>query len=149
VGRAAERVGLENLAGVERTGDITDAGAYATETYRELGRGFRIGGDSSEPADHVRDRAGADRIQQVTAQSPRQSLIPIQRHHRRLNARRPTPRDTAPLVNLGSQPRQKEVMPLTHHRDERPWHGPVFRNDPERLWCETVRVERTPTTVLY
>jgi len=32
------------------------------------------------PADHIRNRVGADRIQQVPAQSPRQSLIPIQRH---------------------------------------------------------------------
>ena len=78
---------FEAFASIQRTGDITNAGACATETYRELGRGLRIGGDGAEPADHVPDRGGADWIEQVPAQSPRQSLIPIQRHYRRVNAR--------------------------------------------------------------
>jgi hypothetical protein len=30
-----------------------------------------MGGDGAEPADHVADRAGADRIQQVSTQPPR------------------------------------------------------------------------------
>ena len=71
VSRAAERVGLEDLAGVQRAGDIAGPGAGAAEANRELGRGVGMGGDGAEPADHVADRAGADRIQQVPTQPPR------------------------------------------------------------------------------
>jgi hypothetical protein len=104
VSGAAERVGLEDLAGLQRTGDITDAGAHATETYREFGRGLRIGGDGGKAADHVPDRAGADGIQQVPAQSPRQRLLPNQRHRGRLSARRLRLEMAAPAFANDAEP---------------------------------------------
>jgi hypothetical protein len=112
VGRTAERVGLDDLAGLQRTGDIADTGACAAESYRELGRGLRMGGDSGEPANHVPDRTSANRIQQVLAQSPRQSLIPAQRHQRRLIVRRLQPdargRELTVSIRFPDQPSVRE-----------------------------------------
>ena len=51
-------------------GDIAGPGAGTAEANRELGRGVGMGG-RRRAADHVADRAGADRIQQVRTQPPR------------------------------------------------------------------------------
>ena len=88
VGRTTERVALEDLAGVERAGDIAEPGASAADANRELGRRLGIGGDSAEPANDIADRAHAERIKQMPSQPPRQSLTPSQHHQRRLTAPR-------------------------------------------------------------
>ena len=98
VGRTTEGVALEDLAGVQRAGDIAEPGASAAEANRELGRSLGIGRNSTEPADHIADRACADRIKQMPSQPPRQCLTPSQRHQRRLIAPASPERKAAPMT---------------------------------------------------
>jgi hypothetical protein len=76
VGCAAEGVGLEDLAGFERSGYVTDCRADAPEANGELRRRVGMSGDSTQAPNHSPHCGGAYRIEQVSAKPPLQSLTP-------------------------------------------------------------------------
>ena len=83
VGRAPERVDLDHVPCRQRPRRVTHSPVGTSGADRQLRRRLRPGGHRPQPPDHVRDRPGADRVEQVPSQPPRQRPRPRHGHHLR------------------------------------------------------------------